>query len=300
MKILLTGGAGNVGTYVVWHLAHSGLSHTVVDKKEPGRLPEGVDFVPCDLMNLEDTIRNICGYDVVIHLAAIPNASIAPPEHVMAVNMVTCYNVLEAVRRNGIPRIVYAGSESSTGFGIHDVVLKPLYLPVDEEHPLWPHESYSFTKRFGEEMVENYARAYGIEALSLRYCGVWEKNNLAELTAMIAPFRRGEIAPAPWFGCYVAAQDVAQAVRLAVQYRFSDDEPFPFEAFFIMAGNTFYSEPTLEVMKRIYGDVPQVRDPMYYEENPCAPPFDIRKARRLLGYEPKCDCRHIEQWEILQ
>ncbi len=298
MKILVTGGAGGVGAYVVREFIANGFAPTVLDTKECQHLPEDVTYVSCDLMNLEQTIAAIRDYDVVVHLAAIPSAFFDPPEYVMAVNMVTCFNVLEAVRRNKIPRIVYAGSESSTGFGIHDVKLKPLYLPIDEAHPLWPHESYSFTKCFGEEMAENYARAHGVEVISLRYCGVWMRNNMKELTAMIAPFRRGEKAPEPWFGCYVSAWDVAQAVRLATQYCFSGEGTIPFESFYITAANTFYSEPTLDVMKRIYCTLPEVRDPGYYDSNPLAPAFDIRKAQRLLGYAPQYDCRKIEDWEM--
>ncbi len=297
MRIIVTGGAGDVGGYVVRDLAHYNLPHTILDVRKPDSMPDGVDFVKCDLMDRTATAEALKGYDVVIHLAAIPNAFFDPPEHVMSVNMVTCFNVFEAARENGIRRIVYAGSESSTGFGIHNVKLKPLYLPIDEEHPLWPHESYSFTKRYGEDMVENYARAYGIEAISLRYCGVWMRNNLENLVAMLEPFRRGEKAPEPWFGCYVAGEDVAQAVRKATTYTFTGNEPIPFEAFYITAARTFYPEPTLEVMERIYGDLPEVRDPSYFQNNPTASPFDIRKAERLLGYKPTRDCREIEEWE---
>ena len=114
---------------------------------------------------------------------------------------------------------------------------------------------------------------------------------------MVAPFKRGEKAAQPWFGSYVAGQDVAQAVRLAAQYHFNGGEEIPFEAFFITAANTFYAEPTLDVMKRIYGDPPEVRDPAYYANNPCASAFDIRKAQRLLGYAPRYDWREIEKWE---
>jgi nucleoside-diphosphate-sugar epimerase len=297
MRLLLTGGSGNVGGYVSRELLKYKISHTITDLRAPSESAPGVTFVACDLMNLAQTREVVSDYDVVLHLAAIPNAFQDPPEHVMAVNMVTCYNVLEAVRHNGIKRIVYAGSESSTGFGIHDVVLKPQYLPIDEAHPLWPHESYSFTKRFGEEMAENYARAFGIEVISLRYCGVWMRQNLAEVTSILETPRRGEAVQHPWFGCYVAAQDVAQAVRLAAQYQFSGNESIPFEAFFITADKTFYAEPTLEAMKRIYGELPEVRDPEYYRLNPNAPAFDIRKAQRLLGYAPKKDWRTIEGWE---
>jgi len=297
MKILLTGGAGNVGGYVSQELCRHNLPHTILDMREPAALGEDVEFVQCDLMNLAQTREVIKGYDVALHLAAIPNAFIDPPEHVMSVNMVTCFNVLEAVRHNNIPRIVYAGSESSTGFGIHDVVLKPQYLPIDEAHPLWPHESYSFTKRFGEEMAENYARAFGIEVISLRYCGVWMRQNLREVLPILEASRKGELLEHPWFGCYVAGQDVAQAVRLAMQYQFSGKEEIPFEAFFIMAGATFHEEPTLDIMKRIYGELPEVRDADYFAANPRTPVFDIRKAQRLLGYRPQKDCRTIETWE---
>jgi nucleoside-diphosphate-sugar epimerase len=296
MKILVTGGSGGVGAYVTHELSKHGITHTILDLRAPETLPKGADFVECDLMNRQAAVDALRGYDVVVHLAAIPNAFMDPPEHVMSVNMVTCFNVLEAARENGARRVVYAGSESSTGFGIHNVKLKPEYLPIDENHPLWPHESYSFTKRFGEEMAENYARAYGIEVISLRYCGVWMKLDLEGLAGMVAPYIRGEKAADPWFGCYVGAPDVAQAVRLALSCELPGGG-IPFEACYIMAGSTFYPEPTLEVFARIYDTLPEVRDACYYEANPFAPPFDLRKAERLLGYKPACDFRAMDQWE---
>jgi len=71
-------------------------------------------------MNLAATVDAMQGYDVVIHLAAVPHPHNDPPDRVMAVNMVTCFNALEAVHQNGIQRIVYGCSESSSGFGIHN------------------------------------------------------------------------------------------------------------------------------------------------------------------------------------
>ena len=53
----------------------------------------------------------------------------------------TSYNVFEAARLEGVRRVVYGCSDSSTGFGIHLVKLVPEYVPIDEEHPLWPHET---------------------------------------------------------------------------------------------------------------------------------------------------------------
>ena len=297
MRILVTGGAGDIGGYVVRDLLSHGLEPTILDLRPPRERDDRVEFVHCDLMNLEATIDALRGYDLVIHLAAIPHPFNDPLDRVMAVNMVTCFNVLEAIRRDRIPRIVYACSESSSGFGIHNVELKPLYLPIDEEHPCWPHESYSLTKRFGEEMVENYARAYGFEAISLRYCWVWLARDVEAIRSIVQAGLSDEINPKEWFGCYIAPHDVAQALRLAALYAFPADQELSFEAFYLTADTTFLNEPTLEALRRRFDPLPEVHDPAYFEADPFAPPFDSRKARRLLGYKPTKSWRGFDQWE---
>ena len=212
-------------------------------------------------------------------------------------NVVTCFNVLEAVRRNGIPRIVYGCSESSSGFGIHNVELKPLYLPIDEAHPCWPHETYSLSKRFGEEMVENYSRAYGIEGIALRYCWVWLERDAESVRGIVHAGLEGKPLPQPWFGCYIAPHDVAQAFRLAAQYRFRSGREIPFEAFYLTADTTFLVDPSLEALRRHFDPLPAVRDAAYFEANPHTPVFDTRKARRLLGFKPTRDWRSFDQWD---
>jgi hypothetical protein len=72
----------------------------------------------------------------------------------------------------------------------------------------------------------------------------------------------------------------------------------PFEVFFLTARDTFYPIPTLELLRKIYGEVPRVKDPTYFEANPFASVFDIRKAKRWLGWEPLYDWRHFEEWEL--
>ena len=299
MRILVTGGAGDIGEYVVRELASHDFTPTVLDVRPPRKRGEGIEYVQCDLMNLEATLEDVREYDVVIHLAAIPTPFNDPPDRVLAVNLVTCFNVLEAVRRNGIPRIVYGCSESSSGFGIHNVELKPLYLPIDEAHPCWPHESYSFSKRFGEEMVENYSRAYGIEALSLRYCWVWLQRDAQAIRSIVEAGLRGESDPKNWFGCYIAPHDVAQAARLAACYRFPPGQGIPFESFYLTADTTCLSEPTLEALRRPFDPLPEVRDTGYFRSDPFAPPFDTRKAKRLLGFAPAKAWRTFNQWEEL-
>ena len=297
MKTLITGGAGAIGRYVVQEFVSHELCPTILDVSPPFKRDDGVDYVQCDLVDYQATLDAVRGYDVVVHLAAIPHPYNDPPDRVMAVNMVTTFNVLEAVRQNGIPRIVYGCSDSSSGFGIHNVELKPFYLPIDEEHPCWPHETYSLTKRFGEEMVANYARAYGIEGLSLRYNWVWVERDTEAVRKIIQANLRGERRPRPWFGCYIAPHDVAQACRLAALYAFPPEQEVPFEAFYLAADATFLCTPTLEALRAHFDPLPEVRDAAYFESNPFAPPFDLRKAERLLGFKPAKSWRTFEQWE---
>ena len=297
MNILVTGGAGAIGRYVVQDLAAHGFVPTILDMRPSPERKDGVAYVQCDLLDLEATLDAVRGYDVVVHLAAIPNPYSDPPDRVMSVNTVTTFNVLEAVRQNGIPRIVYGCSESSSGFGIHNVELKPLYLPIDEEHPCWQHETYSITKRFGEIMVASYAHAYGIEGFSLRYNWVWTERDASSVHGIVQANLRGERRARPWFGGYIAPHDVAQACRLSAQYEFPADQETPFEAFYLAAEQTFLCTPTLEALKVHFDPMPEIRDPAYFEADPFISVFDLRKAKRLLGFQPTKDWRTFDQWE---
>jgi len=297
MRILLTGGAGDIGAYVLQDLTSRGITTTVLDVRKPQAPFSDVPFLHCDLTNLENTLAAVRGYDVVIHLAAIPHPYNDPPDRVIAVNTVSAFNVLEAVRQNGIPRIVYGCSESASGFGIHNVELKPRYLPIDEAHPCWPHESYSLSKWFGERMIENYARAYGIEGISLRYCWVWLERDKRSVRQIVEASARGESNPKPWYGCYIAPHDVAQGCRLAALFDFPADQDIPFEAFYLTAETTFHPVPTLEALRRHFDPLPEIRDPGYFEAAPFAPTFDTRKAQRLLGFRPTHTWPSFDEWK---
>jgi len=173
MKIAVTGGSGAIGTYVCDELTKGGHDVLCLDIVPP---KVEMAFRQVDLSRLDDACDAIAGCNQVVHLAAIPNPFLGdPPERVIGVNTILSYNVFEAARLTGVQRVIYGCSESSTGFGIHKVKLVPAYIPIDEEHPLWPHETYSLSKHFGERIGANYAKAFGLEAISLRYMWVWLK-----------------------------------------------------------------------------------------------------------------------------
>ncbi len=297
MKVIVTGGSGLVGRYVIDELLDQQVDVVNLDIRPPSDAPgepshrSGAGFRQVDLMDATATKAAIKDADAVVHLAAIPNPNNDPGERVMGVNMLTTYNVLEAIRQNGIRRVVYGCSESASGFGIHRVEHVPLYVPIDEEHPCWPHETYSFTKYFGELMFQELARADGVEVVSLRYGWVWFREHRDALLKLVA--ERGDEDEQWHFGAYVLAEDVAQAVRRALDCSLPNPA-MPFEACYIVAAEPLYTAPTLQAIRNAFGErTPPVKPPDYFERNPRASAYNIGKARRLLGYEPRYTCQDI-------
>ncbi len=281
MKVLITGGSGDIGEYVVKELKDK-HQVTILDLKPPSKYPE-IPFLKLNLLDAEEVLSKVKGFDTVIHLAAIPHPFDDPGDKVMQVNVIGTYNLLEAIRRNKIPRVVFGCSESASGFGIHNVSYKPKYLPIDEEHPSYPHESYSLSKYFGEVMCQEYSRAYGIEAISLRFCWVWLKRDKKAIENIL---KNKNVDAKNWFSSYIFPEDVAQAYRLALNY--SLDVSPPFESFCITAADTFQKIDSLELIRHLYPESPPpIKNKEYFQKNPYASLFDITKAREKLGFEPK-------------
>lgn len=290
MEVLVTGGTGDIGGTVVAELRKE-HQVSILDRRPSSRHPD-LAMLQVDLEDSASTKSVVKGFDAIVHLAAIPDPFSDPDDAVFRINLMATFNLMEAVRINGIPRIVYGCSESASGFGIHNAVLRPISIPIDENHPCWPHESYSLSKYFGEVICEQYARAYGVQAISLRYTWVWGgERNRDEWVNII---RRGSAGgEKDWLGAWIGVDDVAQGVRLACAYQFMDST-FPFQSFFLSARDNFTEMGTLELVRRNWPDeTPPVTKPEIYEANPKASVFDISKARELLGYEPSVTVENL-------
>ena len=297
MKIAVTGGSGAIGSYVCDELIRAGHEAWSLDRM-PSRL--GVEFRQVDLTSLEATREAVRGADQIVHLAAIPDPYLGHPlEQVIGENTATSYTVFEAAREEGIGRVVYGCSDSSTGFGIHHVTLVPKYVPIDEHHPVCPHEAYSLSKHFGERIGAYYAEAFGIKVVSLRYMWVWTARSADAAREIVARARDGVVPDkADGFGAHIAVHDVARACVASVEYEFPVSDDVPFEAFFLSARDTFFPMPTLKLLERSLGECPPVRDPEYFDANAYASVFDIRKARRHLAWAPQFDWHHFDDWEF--
>ena len=164
-RILVTGGAGFIGSTVVDKLVEAGYEARILDiRRSPHHRPEQVETVVGDILKPADVRRAVAGCDAVIHMAAAAdvNEVAKDPAVAEALNARGTLNVLEAARAEGVQRIVYA----STIWVYSDVD----EACVDEDTPVAPPAHiYSATKLAGELYCQSYARQYGLEYTLLRF-----------------------------------------------------------------------------------------------------------------------------------
>jgi UDP-glucose 4-epimerase len=172
MKILVTGGAGFIGSHVVDAYIAAGHTVTVVDNLSSGSRSN----INADARLIVADIRHPSLLDVfaserpeiVSHLAAqiSVRVSITDPLHDANVNVLGTINVLEAARRAGVRKIIYSSS-GGAAYG------EPHYVPCDEDHPIEPLSPYGVTKYAAEHYLALYRRLYGYDTTVLRYPNVY-------------------------------------------------------------------------------------------------------------------------------
>ena len=175
MKTLVTGGAGFIGSHLCELLLAQGHQVLALDSLVSGRLQNlktiagepGMRFVQADICDSAAIAPYFEGVDWVFHLAGLADIvpSIEQPAQYFQTNVTGTLHVLEAARRCGAKRLVYAASSSS--YGVPDVYPTPETAPIK---PLYP---YALTKHMGEELVLHWARVYQMPAMSLRLFNVY-------------------------------------------------------------------------------------------------------------------------------
>ncbi len=168
MRVLITGGTGSVGKAATERLVRSGWDVCVVGRR-PGMEIPGAEYAVCDVTCFDDLCEKIADRDAVVHLAAIAAPSSAPGPEVMRVNVLGTFHVFEAAARAGVRRIVQASSINAFGCWWGVVDLPHLqYFPIDEEHPTFTTDPYSFSKEVIEDLGDYYWRRDGITSFALR------------------------------------------------------------------------------------------------------------------------------------
>ena len=167
MKILVTGGAGYIGSHTVKELLRNGFETVVFDNFSSGRreFAAAGEVIAADLMDLEAIKSAFRPGDIgaVLHFASLIQVgeSYLDPRKYYGHNLTTTMNLLEAMLEAGTRTIVFSSSAAVYG--------EPREIPIPESHPMNPINPYGQTKFFIEKILQDYDRAYGLKFISLRY-----------------------------------------------------------------------------------------------------------------------------------
>jgi UDP-glucose 4-epimerase len=279
MRILVTGSRGKVGSATVDALHAAGHEVTACDlgpavfEAPP---PDAPRYIRADLTDAGDAFSVVRGHDAVIHAAAIPEPTRNPPHTVFQNNLMGVFNTLEAAIRFEVPRFVNVSSETVPGFFFPEREWLADYVPVDEDHPIRPQDPYATAKYFSELLMDAAMRRSDIRCLTIRPSWVqWEGNYDHNLGPGL---RDPENTPSPSFWSYIDVYDLADSLQLA-----AESELDTHEVFYIASPDNCANRPLAELVRHLYGDAVEVREPL---PRPDAPGTSIAKAQRLLGYAP--------------
>jgi len=294
--ILVTGGAGFIGSHLVDRLLENGHAVTVVDNFDPFYSPEikaqnlaahhqnpRFRLVQADIRDLPRLEAALVDrYGAIYHLAARAGvrASLADPEGYWQVNVVGTQNLLEFARARAVPRFIFASSSSV--YGVNPEV------PWRETGKTQPISPYAETKLVAEKAGQDFSQLYGIRFIALRFFTVYGPRQRPDLA--IHKFARLLQAgrPLPFFGDgetrrdYTYIDDIVDGLIAALSYNTTTNETFNLGNDFTVSlaelvaalEATFKRQAQLERMPLQPGDVPQTW-------------ADISKAHQVLGYNPR-------------
>jgi UDP-glucose 4-epimerase len=293
-RVLVTGGAGFIGSHVVEKLVGSGCDVCVLDNLSTGSLENlhpyinrgQVDFVEGDILDrgLVETLARKT--DAVVHLAAVTSVpfSVAHPVLTNEVNVGGTLNLLKACSKSDVQRFVLVSSCAVYG--------EPNYLPVDENHRTDPLSPYSASKLAAEHYCQAFSHSSGLEAVILRLFNVYGPRQREDdaYSGVITRFVRNLFSGRPLvvYGDgsqtrdFVHVHDVAEAVWLALNVKDVANQAY----------NVGYGRPVdinglAKMLAGFFGDTVEVQ----YKE-PRAGDLkhsyaDVTKAREALRYRPK-------------
>lgn len=295
MHFLITGGAGFIGSHLVEACCAQGHTVRVLDNLSSGSLAHlattPVEIIEGDITDLQMVCQAVVGCDVVIHLAAMVSApqSLAQPELNHRVNVTGTFHVLEAARRAGLRRVVYASSAAVYG----DLPGRPKH----EDAPLKPLSPYGAAKAINEAYAALYHTAYGLECVGVRCMNVYgpRQNPASPYAGVLSRFGRAALrgeAITLWGDGeqtrdFVYVQDVAQSL-LAIACA-----PFQPECAILNLGRgeAVSLNQVIALLEALTGR------PLTIQRQP-ARPGDIRHAcadigrlRRYLGVTPPTDLK---------
>lgn len=286
MKILITGGAGFIGSNITDLLVSKGYEVVIIDDLSHGKkrnINPKAKFYQCDIRSADilEIFKNEKP-QVLIHEAAqisVPN-SVNDPINDASINIIGTLNLLEACRKTGVKRVIYPASAAIFG--------EPEYLPIDENHPLNMTSGYGVTKHTVEHYLKVYKSLYNIDFVALRYSNVYgPRQDSSGEGGVVAIFCekliKGETpyiyGDGEQIRDFVYVKDVAKANLMAITS--GDNEIFNVSTNFMITVN--------DLLKVINSALGKEIKAVYAEERP----GDIRnsymrydKIKETLGWTP--------------
>ncbi len=211
------------------------------------------------------------GFDAVVHFAAVPRILLRPDNETYRVNVMGTYNVLDAASKLGIRKIIFASSETTYGVCFADGTRKPEYIPVDEEHPVVPEDSYAMSKVANEVTARSFQRRTGADIYGLRINNVISPEQYEDdfpIWLANPDMRRRN------FFSYIDARDLAQIVDLCLK-----TDGLGYQIFNASNDDHSVALITSEIIARYYDGVP-LKHAMGEDETF----YSNRKARQMLGF----------------
>lgn len=310
MKILVTGGAGYIGSHVVRAAEAAGHSCVVVDNLSTGLAKR----IHCPIVELDLASPDAVGqlirlmkdekFDSVIHLAARKQVgeSVEKPEEYFLENLGGLANLLLSMREVGLKSLVFSSSAATYGM--------PNVDKVSEDYPGVPINPYGQTKLIGEQMVKN-AQVWGLKGVNLRYFNVAGAGapDLADTAALNlipiainavragkAPIVFGTDYPTPDGSCirdYVHVEDLALAHLAAVDYLIGDGQEF--QTFNVGTGEGASVIQVLDALKTASGIDFEVALGERRAGDPPRLVSDVSRIEKVLGFTTKHDLASIVQ-----
>lgn len=281
-KVVVTGGAGFIGSHLAATLLTEGYTVNVVDNLsggKRGKVPEGAAFFEQDINDTAALTRVMTGADFVFHFAALPRVqySIEHPVETNTANVDGTVSVLKAALDAGVKRVVYSASSSAYG----DQVV----MPLTEDMPANPKSPYGLQKYIGELYCRVFSDVYGLSTVALRYFNVYGPRADPEgaYALVIAKFLKQRSLGRPMTITgdglqtrdFTHVRDVVRANILAAQ----SPNVGKGEAINIGAGQ---NASVLRIAELIGGPVEHIA-PRLEPHDTLA---DNSRARELLGWEP--------------
>ena len=317
MKLLLTGGAGYIGSIVASRLLAAGHEVTVLDDLSRGHreaVPEGAELAQVDLLDADAVSRVAAqGFDGALHFAALAlvSESVAHPERYWRTNVGGTRNLLDAIRDAEIKRLVFSSTCATYG--------QPDQTPITEDAATRPTNPYGASKLAVDMMIADECAAHGLAAVSLRYFNVAGASNLlgedhepeTHLIPNVLRAVQGRLPHVEIYGTdyptpdgtairdYIHIEDLSDAHELALE----GTRPGEHRIFNLGNGAGFSVREVIAAAERVTGAQVPVREADRRPGDPAILVAGSEKIRSELGWnarKPRLDDMIVDAWDFAQ